>query len=106
MTPEPSDGPSFTEDDVACDFVDAIDAEVVGKLGWSGLRGYEWAADEEDEDSGWPFTVLRDGREFEIDIDVRVVELTPEVKARRESDAQKLLALLQRHGAQAREPQP
>lgn len=92
----------FTEDTVAGDFFDAIDAHVVGEIGHgSGLRVYAWGGDEYDTDGAWPFVVVREGREFEIDIDVRVTELTPESKAAREAEAQRVLALLaQVKGAQ------
>jgi hypothetical protein len=93
--------PTFTEDDVAIDFVDAVDAEAVGKLGWGNLREYAWAGDGSiDTDEGWPFTVVRDGREFEIDIDVRVTELTPERKAARAEREQQILADLERYSKQ------
>lgn len=84
----------MTEDEVTNDFRAAIEDEVIGRLGSGHLRGYEWAGDDEDN---WPFivTTRRDGREFEIDIYVRVTELTPEVKARREADAKALLARLE-----------
>lgn len=94
--------PAFTEDDVANDFVDAIDAQVVGNIGFSaaGLSRYDWAGDEDENDgTEWPFAVVRDGREFEVDIDVRVVELTPELKAKREADAKELLERLKRYSA-------
>jgi hypothetical protein len=82
-TPEPD----FTEDTVANDFVDAIDHGIVSEVGLHGrLRDYEWSGDDEDDVTEWPFTVVRDGREFEVDIDVRVTELTPERKAKREAD--------------------
>jgi hypothetical protein len=86
----------FTEDDVANDFVDSIATDVVSNVGRSLLRPYGWASD--DEDSEWPFVVVRDGREFEVDIDVRVTELTPERKAAREEEAKRVLAMLERHG--------
>lgn len=74
---------AFTEDDVANDFVDAIDTHVVVQIGSRPVSfPYEWAGDGEDDDVGWPFVVTRDGREFEVDIDVQVTELTPERKAR------------------------
>jgi hypothetical protein len=89
--------PAFTEDDVAGDFVDAIADEVVMQIGYSPLRQYDWPETEEADDDGtWPFTVLRDGREFEVDIDVRVTELTPERKAKREADEKAILERLQR----------
>lgn len=103
--------PAFTEDDVANDFVDAIDAEVVGNIGWSASRlaRYDWGGDEDDDATDWPFTVVRDDREFEVDIDVRVVELTPERKAGREADAAALRERLQafeRGRAAAQEAKP
>jgi len=93
----PAEKPAFTEHDVESDFVNAIDTEVVGRIGYgsSGLYGYTWAGDDEDDEGDWPFTVVRDGREFEVDIDVRVTELTPERKAKREADAKALLERLQ-----------
>jgi hypothetical protein len=93
--------PTFTEDTVAGDFVDAIDFDVVQEIGQqSPLREYEWPETEDaDEDGTWPFVVVRDGREFEVDIDVRVTELTPELKAKREADAKALLERLQRFEA-------
>jgi len=97
---EEGKAPTFTEDDVANAFVDAIDSEVVGEVGQSyHLRAYSWAGDEDENDGTWPFTVVRDGREFEVDIDVRVTELTPERKAKREADEKELLALLERFDA-------
>lgn len=91
------EGGGFTEDDVAGDFFDAIDREVVGHLGgglW--LRDYEWVGDEGGDDGSWPFVVERDGRKFEIDIDVRVTELTPERLAARAAEEQRVLGMLER----------
>lgn len=86
----------FTEDDVAVDFVDAIDREIVGQIGYgSGLRHYKYPEDDNDQYGEWPFVVVRDGREFEVDIDVRVTELTPERKARREAQHRELLARIE-----------
>lgn len=94
-----SEEKAFTEDDVASDFVDAIDTMVGHDVGQRARLGrYQWAT-EDDEEFDWPFTVLRDGREFEIDIDVRVVELTPERKARREADTQAALAAIRKFHA-------
>lgn len=91
--------PAFTEGDVADDFVNAIDAATVGELGHGfHLRRYEWVGDSEDDEGEWPFVVVRDGREFEVDIDVRVTELTPERKAKRAEEEQRVLALLQARG--------
>lgn len=90
-----SEEKAFTEDDVANDFVDAIDTMIGENLGHRGrLDDYDWWAGPEDgdNDGAWPFTVVRDDREFEVDIDVRVVELTPERKARREADMRELKA--------------
>lgn len=86
--------PAFTEDDVANDFVDRIDTEIVGQISY-GLGDYDWPETEGvDDQVEWPFTVIRDGREFEVDIDVRVTELTPERKAKRaEREAQLLTEL-------------
>lgn len=72
-----------TEDDVIRDFVDAIDSEVVQEIGFSDhLHRYGWAGD---NDGTWPFVVERDGRRFEVDINVHAVELTPERVAAREA---------------------
>lgn len=92
--------PAFTEHHVESDFVNAIDTEVVGRIGYgsSGLYGYAWSGDDEDDEGDWPFIVTRDGREFEVDIDVRVVELTPELKAKREADAAAVIERLKRAG--------
>lgn len=96
-------GRPITEVAVADDFVDAIDEQVVqsvGRTSGSRVSRYDWPSAEEGEDvTEWPFVVVRDGREFEVDIDVRVVELTPEVKAQREADAAALLERLQRFDA-------
>jgi hypothetical protein len=94
--------PTFTEDDVAGDFFDAIDIDVVGNVGHTfGLRPYECLSrHEDDEDNGCPFTVVRDGREFEVDIYVRVTELTPERKAARAEREQRILADLERYSKQ------
>lgn len=98
-----SEEKAFTEDDVANDFVDAIDTMIGENLGHRGrLDDYDWWAgpeDGDDDDGAWPFTVVRDDREFEVDIDVRVVELTPERKARREADMRELKARIERHDA-------
>lgn len=92
--------PTFTEDDVASDFVDAVNYEIVQEVGHAvHLRRYEWAETDEDDDGTWPFVVVRDGREFEVDIDVRVTELTPERKTNRAAETEKLLAELKRHQA-------
>lgn len=95
-----SEEQAFTENDVADDFVNAIDAEVVqGQVGWRPISfPYEWAeeVDGAAQDGTWPFVVVRDGREFEVDIDVRVVELTPERKAAREAEAQQVTEMLKR----------
>lgn len=96
-----TDKPSFTENDVVGDFVDAIDQDVVGSIGhglW--LRAYDWGVGGGADDEGWPFTVVRDGREFEVDIDVRVTELTPEVKARRAAEEVRIMAMLKARGVQ------
>lgn len=99
------DGETFTEDDVADDFVQVIDYKVVQGIGWHSLRAYEWAPDQvADSDlAGWPFVVVRDGREFEVDIDVRAVELTPERKAAREAETDRIVAELQRRQQRAAE---
>jgi hypothetical protein len=91
--------PAFTEDDVQEDFVEAIDSEVVSQVGVRRVSfPYEWPDDDSnDEDCSWPFVVFRDGREFEVDIDVRVVELTPERKAQRAAKEQRVLEMLARH---------
>lgn len=92
--------PAFTEDDVTNDFTDAIEQEVVGCIGYAsaGLDPYDrW--EDDDDDGAWPFTVVRDGREFEVDIDVRVTELTPERKAAREAEALRVLETIRRHDA-------
>lgn len=99
---------AFTEDDVANDFVDAIDTMVGQNIGQRARLGrYDWGGDEDDEDSGWPFTVVRDGREFEVDIDVRVTELTPERKeqreAQRKADVEATRAAIKRHEARRKE---
>lgn len=88
--------PTFTEDTVADDFVDAIDREIVDNIGFStsSLARYGWASDE-DNDGGWPFVVERDGRKFEVDIDVHVTELTPERLAQRAAEEQRVLTMLQ-----------
>jgi hypothetical protein len=85
-----------TEDTVAGDFFDAIDTYVVGEIGLrSGLRGYTWPDDDSnDENYSWPFVVVRDGREFEVDIDVRVTELTPQLKAARTEGDKRILEML------------
>ena len=87
-------------DTVTNDFVDAIDEHVVqsvGRTSGSRVSRYDWPSAEEDEDvTEWPFVVVRDGREFEVDIDVRVVELTPEVKAKREKFMTEALAEIER----------
>lgn len=97
-----SDDPTFTESDVTGDFLDAIDMEVVQHI---GLRlPYEWSDGDDMADldnDGWPFTVVRDGREFEVDIDVRVVELTPEVKAARAAEEVRIMAMLKARGIQS-----
>ena len=87
--------PPFDEEDVRRDFEDAIDAEVMGNLGFSDSRlsRYDWPETEDDNDS-WPFVVVRDGREFEVDIDIRVTELTPERKAARQADHERILAAI------------
>jgi len=91
----------LTDSRVLSDFVNAIDTEVVAQIGHgSSLRDYAWAGDAEDDEGDWPFVVVRDGREFEVDIDVHVIELTPEVKAKREADAKALMERLE--GLQAR----
>jgi hypothetical protein len=96
-----SDGtPAFTENDVAGDFLDAIDVEVVQRIGYS-MRPYSWTDNDEDDNEGWPFTVVRDGREFEVDIDVRVTELTPEVKAQRAAEEVRIMAMLKARGIQS-----
>ena len=66
-------------DTVTGDFTAAIDTMLGENIGRRGRLGdYDWApgGDGEDQDGTWPFVVMRDGREFEVDIDVRVVELT------------------------------
>jgi hypothetical protein len=96
----PDEKPALTEDDVARDFTNAIDQEVVNDIGhglW--LREYDWGVDwglGKDDDDTWPFIVVRDGREFEVDIDVRVTELTPERKAARLAEEQRIVAMLAR----------
>lgn len=83
------------EDQVTDDFTDSIDTEVVQRIGYGLLRPYAWADDDECE---WPFVVVRDGREFEVDIDVRVVELTDEVKARRRESHERIETMLRERG--------
>jgi hypothetical protein len=91
------DKPAFTEDDVANDFFDAVDYAIVCEVGRAGqLRLYQWLDDDPDEVEG-PYIVLYDGREFEVDIDVRVTELTPERKAARAAEEQRVLAMLERY---------
>lgn len=77
MSSAEQDG-DFTKGDVAADFVDAIDVRLFDRaLGWTRpLELYSWP--EGSGDDGWPFVVVRDGRTFEVNIDVRVTELTPE----------------------------
>jgi len=95
----PEEKPAFTEDDVQNDFVEAIDTATVGELGhgfW--LHPYAWHDEaNNNDDGGWTFVVVRDGREFEVDIDVRVTELTPERKAARLAEEQRIFAMLERH---------
>lgn len=94
--------PALTEDTVAGDFFDAIDQEVVGSLGFGlWLRAYRWVGEEGDDEGQWPFVVERDGREFEVDIDVRVTELTPERKAARAAEEQRVLDMLKRVGGKS-----
>jgi len=88
----------FDEEDVADDFLDAIDGEVIGRVGRPVLRAYSWP-DGVDDDGAWPFVVERDGRRFEVDIDVKVVELTPELVAKRAAVEAELLARLERDAA-------
>jgi hypothetical protein len=84
------------EDAVTNDFADAIDREVVQYIGIRPVSlPYELAMPD-DWDGTWPFVVVRDGREFEVDIEVRVTELTPERKAAREAEAQRVTEMLKR----------
>ena len=80
---------------VAGDFTEAIDSEVVSRIGWPrGLDDYKWPIDAA-EDGEWPFVVVHDGREYEIDIDVHATELTDEVKAKRAADFAALKAQIE-----------
>lgn len=95
-TPEPT----FGEDDVRADFENTIEYGLVSEVGVHGrVRDYNWAADEDDEFADWPFVVVRDGREFEVDIMVTVTELTPERMAARQADHERLLAAIERYKA-------
>lgn len=86
---------------VAGDFTEAIDAEVISQIGWPrGLDDYEWPLTSEQEDGEWPFVVVRDGREYEIDIDVHATELTDEVKAKRAADEAALRRAIATHGGE------
>lgn len=83
-----------TEDDVAADFVDAIDVRLFDRaLGWTRpLELYSWP--DGSGDDGWPFVVVRDGREFEVDIQVQATELTPERLAQRDEAERQILVRL------------
>jgi uncharacterized small protein (DUF1192 family) len=90
------------EENVTNDFVEAINHEVVNAIGYgSGLRHYDWAeeVDGHEQDGTWPFVVERDGRRFEVDIDVRVVELTPERIAARQAEHERIVAMIKAHDA-------
>lgn len=85
-------------DQVIDDFSDFISDEINNNLGRSGLRGYQWAGDEDDDDP-YPPLIVSDsaGRTFEVEFDVTVTELTDEEMARRAA----LLAKFKAHQAKA-----
>lgn len=84
--------------EVITEFAEAIDREVVQEIGYGMFRGYEWVGDEDDDDDSWPFVVIKDGREYEVDIQIFATELTPEVKARRAAEIERIQAMLAERG--------
>lgn len=73
------------ESTVETDFWYEIDSEVVGRIGRGALSSYEWAGDDDDGDQ--PYLIARKDdpdRRFEVEIEVRVTELTPERLAQRQ----------------------
>lgn len=71
-------------DQVRADVEDFLEYELSNGIGGSGLRQYEWDGEEVDEDPYPPLIVKDDeGRRFEVEFNVHVVELTEQGLAER-----------------------